>query len=103
MGIAAFMSDHRPVILPLLYPALQTNLDRHWNNTVTQLTTHIMQQFMDMDEKLFKKVEAKYKETHKPAEKQRQRVAKWNKIEQRAKQHNNDTQHIDISNGTAYI
>ena len=62
--IAAFMSDHRPVILPLLYPALHTNLERHWNNTVTQLTTHIMQQFMDMDEKLFKQVELKFKEEH---------------------------------------
>jgi len=80
--IAAFMSDHRPVILPLLYPALQTNLDRHWNNTVTQLTTHIMQQFMDMDEKLFKEVELTYKEEHRPKEKARERVQKWSTIKE---------------------
>merc|ERR1712173_166720 len=79
--IAAFMSDHRPIILPLLYPALHVNLERHWNNTVTQLTTHIMQQFMDMDEKLFKKVEAHYKETHKPAQRAKERTAKWKKIQ----------------------
>eukprot|EP01084_Bolivina_argentea_P001888 3500_1 len=86
--IAAFMSDHRPVILPLLYPALHTNLERHWNNTVTQLTTHIMQQFMDMDEKLFKTVEQRYKETHKPEQKARNRTAKWNKISDTASQSN---------------
>jgi len=80
--IAAFMSDHRPVILPLLYPALQTNLDRHWNNTVTQLTTHIMQQFMDMDEKLFKEVEVTYKEQHRPKERARNRSQKWTQIKQ---------------------
>eukprot|EP00483_Globobulimina_turgida_P007815 UN07830 len=78
--IAAFMSDHRPIILPLLYPALHLNLERHWNNTVTQLTTHIMQQFMDMDEKLFKSVELKFNQEHKPKEKARRRLDKWQKI-----------------------
>merc|ERR1712228_295671 len=97
--IAQFMSDHRPVILPVLYPALHVNLERHWNNTVTQLTTHIMQQFMDMDEKLFKKVEAKYKETHKPAEKARQRTAKWNKVTRIGMQ-NKKNNHYNISSST---
>jgi len=80
--IAAFMSDHRPVILPLLYPALQKNLELHWNTTVTQLTTHIMQQFMDMDEKLYKQVELKYKEEHRPKERARTRTQKWTQIKQ---------------------
>ena len=79
-AVAAFMSDHRPIILPILYPALHTNLERHWNNTVTQLTTHIMQQFLDMDEKLFKKVEQRYKEEHQPIEKERKRSAKWEQV-----------------------
>lgn len=79
--IAQFMSDHRPVILPILYPALATNLDRHWNNTVTQLTTHILQQFMDMDEKLFKQVELHYKETHNPVEKERKRQERWKEVQ----------------------
>jgi serine/threonine-protein phosphatase 2A regulatory subunit B' len=58
--IAAFMSDHRPVVLPLLYPALYKNANTHWNSTVTQLTSHIMQQFRDMDEKLYISVEEKH-------------------------------------------
>jgi len=78
--IAQFMSDHRPVILPVLYPALHSNLERHWNNTVTQLTTHILQQFMDMDEKLFKQVELNFKETHKPEEAKRKREARWKEV-----------------------
>lgn len=89
--IAAFMSDHRPVILPLLYPALHTNLERHWNNTVTQLTTHIMQQFMDMDEKLFKQVEQKFKEEHQPVEKARRRTLKWEKVGAMSKTAGNGT------------
>jgi len=79
-AIAAFMSDHRPVILPILYPALHTNLEQHWNNTVTQLTTHILQQFMDMDEKLFKQVEQKYKDEHRPQETAQRRSAKWDTV-----------------------
>jgi len=79
--IAQFMSDHRPVILPVLYPALATNLQLHWNNTVTQLTTHILQQFMDMDEKLFKQVELQYKEKHKPEEVKRKREERWKEVQ----------------------
>mmetsp|Transcript_55850 Transcript_55850/g.93004 ORF Transcript_55850/g.93004 Transcript_55850/m.93004 type:complete len:505 (-) Transcript_55850:48-1562(-) len=82
--IAAFMSDHRPVILPILYPALHTNLEQHWNSTVTQLTQHIMQQFMDMDEKLYKQVEQNYKEHHKPLEKAQQRRLRWSTVQQQS-------------------
>jgi len=84
--IAQFMSDHRPVIFPVLYPALHTNLERHWNNTVTQLTTHILQQFMDMDEKLFKQVEQTFKETHKPEERRRRRQDKWKEVRRQSEQ-----------------
>ncbi|ETO08611.1 hypothetical protein RFI_28772, partial [Reticulomyxa filosa] len=58
--IATFMSDHRQMILPLLYPALYNNLEAHWNTTVHQLTQHIMQQFKDMDGPLFDKVEKQF-------------------------------------------
>jgi len=78
--IAQFMSDHRPIILPILYPALHTNLERHWNSTVTQLTTHILQQFMDMDEKLFKETERRHKEQHKPNEVKRRREERWKEV-----------------------
>lgn len=57
--IASFMSDYRDRVLPLLYPALYANL-QHWNSTVTQLTAHIMQQFRDMDEKLYLDVESRF-------------------------------------------
>ncbi|ETO20798.1 hypothetical protein RFI_16420 [Reticulomyxa filosa] len=58
--VATFMSDHRQIIFPLLYPALHNNLETHWNTTVHQLTQHIMQQFKDMDGALFEKVEKQF-------------------------------------------
>jgi len=58
--IAAFMSDHRSQVLPILYPALYQNSNSHWNGTVTQLTQHIMQQFSDMDQLLYNSVKDKH-------------------------------------------
>ncbi len=58
--IATFMSDKRAKILPILWPALDRNIHRHWNATVTQLTQHILQQFMDMDQETYYKVQQHY-------------------------------------------
>lgn len=58
--IAAFISDHRVKIVPLLYPALYHNTQSHWNPTVQQLTEHITQQFQSMDTPLFEKVKNEY-------------------------------------------
>jgi len=63
---------------------LHRNLELHWNNTVTQLTTHILQQFMDMDEKLFKQVEMQFKERHKPLEVERRREERWKEVQRQS-------------------
>jgi hypothetical protein len=78
--IAAFMSDHRSDILPILYPALHQNSNSHWNATVTQLTQHIMQQFLDMDQALFNSVRDNYKVEL--AEKKKDREKVWNTLKQ---------------------
>ena len=39
--------DHRPMIMPILFPSLRGNVPTHWNASVNQLSTHVLSLFED--------------------------------------------------------
>jgi len=55
-SVATFTNDQRHEILPVLYPALHRNSDKHWNPTVHSLTFNVIRMFMDLDPELFDQV-----------------------------------------------
>lgn len=53
--IVGLIASHRNQILPIVYGALYTNSQKHWNSTVHGLTCNVVKLFMEMDHALFDK------------------------------------------------
>jgi len=51
--IVNLIAHNRQVILPIIFPALDRNVQSHWNPAVVNLTHNIRKMFLEMDEKLF--------------------------------------------------
>jgi len=51
--IVNLIAHNRQVILPIIFPALDRNIQSHWNPAVVNLTHNIRKMFLEMDEKLF--------------------------------------------------
>jgi len=79
-ALANFMSSHKPQILPIIYPALCQNINSHWNTTVTELTQHILQQFLDMDQTLYNCIIDNYKLQQSLKIKEREKF--WNEMKE---------------------
>lgn len=82
--IATFTSDHRQVILPIIFPALQQNYEQHWNSTVSTLTLNIIRIFKEMDKKLFDKVNREYMASKELASKTASRESRWEELRKRS-------------------
>jgi len=82
-AVAKFTSDHRNEVLPILYPALNSNTQTHWNVTVQSLAFNIIRMFMEMDVSLWDQVSKKFdKELGMRQEKISGRQNKWEKLKQ---------------------
>jgi len=85
-AVAQFTNEHRVKILPILFPALNSNT-QHWNATVNSLAFNIIRMFMEMDITLWDKVsKAADAEARKTAELKKKRTSKWDALKSRAKQ-----------------
>ncbi|XP_057423634.1 serine/threonine protein phosphatase 2A 57 kDa regulatory subunit B' kappa isoform-like [Lotus japonicus] len=60
--IVNLIAHNRQVILPIIFPALDRNIQSHWNPAVVNLTHNIRKMFLEMDEKLFISCHSNYKE-----------------------------------------
>jgi serine/threonine-protein phosphatase 2A regulatory subunit B' len=58
--IVSLIAKNRETILPLVYGAMQTNSNKHWNSTVHGLTFNVQKLFMEMDAKLWEECNKKY-------------------------------------------
>ncbi|XP_076945050.1 serine/threonine protein phosphatase 2A 57 kDa regulatory subunit B' kappa isoform-like isoform X1 [Bidens hawaiensis] len=47
------IGHNRQVILPIIFPALETNVQNHWNQSVLNLTLNVRNVFTEMDNMLF--------------------------------------------------
>merc|ERR1719410_2465156 len=83
-AVAQFTNDHRDRILPILFPALNSNT-QHWNATVNSLAFNIIRMFMEMDITLWDKVsKAADAEARKTAELKKKRTSRWDALKSRA-------------------
>ena len=70
------------MILPLVVPALEHNIQNHWNQAVLNLTVNVKKMFSEMDDDLFSSCLAKYKEEEeKRASLEAKRKLTWEKLE----------------------
>ncbi|KAK8613850.1 hypothetical protein V6N13_101606 [Hibiscus sabdariffa] len=54
--------QNRKVILPIIIPALEKNVRKHWNQAVHSLTLNVRKIFCDLDPELFKECLLKFQE-----------------------------------------
>jgi len=47
--ICGLINDNRQEVLPIVYPVLQANADKHWNPTVKGLASNVLKIFQDVD------------------------------------------------------
>ena len=60
--IVTLVAQHRQVILPVVFNALESNARSHWNPAVHGLTSNVKKVFQDMDLVLWRECEAHYQQ-----------------------------------------
>ena len=60
--IVTLVAQHRQVILPVVFSALESNARSHWNPAVHGLTSNVKKVFQDMDLNLWRECEAHYQQ-----------------------------------------
>lgn len=83
--IENLIRQNRHVILPVIFPSLERNARRHWNQAVHSLTLNIRKIFYDLDPDLFKACQDKFQDDESKEEETRQkREATWKRLEELA-------------------
>uniref|UniRef100_A0A7N1A6X4 Serine/threonine protein phosphatase 2A regulatory subunit n=1 Tax=Kalanchoe fedtschenkoi TaxID=63787 RepID=A0A7N1A6X4_KALFE len=79
--IVSLIAQNRQVILSIIYPALEKNIQSHWNQAIHGLTINVRKMFLEMDVELFEECERQYMENQaKAAEKEEQRELTWKRL-----------------------
>lgn len=86
--IMSLISENSKVILPIMFPALNSNSKTHWNKTIHGLIYNAIKLFMEMNQKLFDECHRKFKaEEQNEMEKLNRREELWQQVESLARQH----------------
>ncbi|XP_010458797.1 PREDICTED: serine/threonine protein phosphatase 2A 57 kDa regulatory subunit B' theta isoform-like [Camelina sativa] len=81
--IENLIMQNRKVILPIIFPALERNTQKHWNQAVHSLTLNVQKIFNDVDADLFKECLGKFREDEsKESEIGAKREATWKRLEE---------------------
>lgn len=89
--IVSLIAQNRTVILPIIYEALEKNIESHWNQAVHGLTVNIRKMFMEMDLELFDECRRQYEERQaKAKEVEEQRELTWKRLADAAAQRGGD-------------
>lgn len=56
------ITQNRSVILPIIFEALEKNVQFHWNQAVHNLSVNVRKMFLEMDGELFKECQRQYEE-----------------------------------------
>ncbi|KAG6471046.1 serine/threonine protein phosphatase 2A 57 kDa regulatory subunit B' beta isoform-like [Zingiber officinale] len=80
--IVTLIAQNRGVILPIIFEALEKNMQSHWNQVINALTANVRKMFEDMDGNLFSECQQQYieKEANANALKEQREVA-WRQLE----------------------
>ncbi|XP_043704581.1 serine/threonine protein phosphatase 2A 57 kDa regulatory subunit B' beta isoform-like [Telopea speciosissima] len=80
--IVSLIAQNRSVIFPLIFEALEKNIQSHWNQAVHGLTANVRKMFLEMDNDLFEECERQYQEKVANAkELEEQRELTWKRLE----------------------
>ena len=60
--IVSLIAQNRSVILPIIFEALEKNVQSHWNQAVHGLTANVRKMFLEMDVQLFEQCQRDYEE-----------------------------------------
>ncbi|XP_065088199.1 serine/threonine-protein phosphatase 2A 56 kDa regulatory subunit gamma isoform-like [Ochlerotatus camptorhynchus] len=86
--IMSLISENSKVILPIMFPALNSNSKTHWNKTIHGLIYNAIKLFMEMNQKLFDECHRKFKaDEQNEMEKLNRREELWRQVEDLARQH----------------
>ncbi|KAH7533106.1 hypothetical protein FEM48_Zijuj04G0095000 [Ziziphus jujuba var. spinosa] len=80
--IRNLITQNRQVILPVVFPALERNLQGHWNQAVQSLTLNVRKIFSDADQALFDECLVRFQEDEiKEKERQEKLKLAWKRLE----------------------
>jgi len=83
--VSSLIADYRDSVLPVIFPLLHENAEKHWNTTVSNLAGNVLKIFEELDKELLRECEKKYEEQQrKKSAYVKQRAEKWHMIEQMA-------------------
>lgn len=79
--IVSLIAQNRNVILPIIFEALEKNIQFHWNQAVHGLTVNVRKMFLEMDANLFEECQRQYTEKMARAtEVEKQRELRWQRL-----------------------
>lgn len=79
--IVGLIAQNRNVIFPIIFDALQKNIDNHWNQAIHGLTVNVRKMFMEMDADLFDECHRQYSEkAARATELEQQRELRWQRL-----------------------
>ncbi|XP_057983656.1 serine/threonine protein phosphatase 2A 57 kDa regulatory subunit B' beta isoform-like [Malania oleifera] len=79
--IVSLIAQNRGVILPIIFEALEKNIQSHWNQAVHGLTVNVRKMFLEMDIELFEECQRLYAEKEARAKDlEEQRELTWQRL-----------------------
>ncbi|CAI0469235.1 unnamed protein product [Linum tenue] len=79
--VVGLIAQNRGVVLPILFDALEKNIQTHWNQAVHGLTVNVRKMFLEMDTELFEECQRQYEEKESRAkEVEEQREMTWKRL-----------------------
>ncbi|CAL9104616.1 unnamed protein product [Musa textilis] len=80
--IVSLIAQNRSVIFPIIFEALEKNMQGHWNQAVHGLTANVRKMFLDMDSELFEACQLQYVEKEENAKSlEDRRESAWRRLE----------------------
>ncbi|CAL9196285.1 unnamed protein product [Musa hybrid cultivar] len=80
--IVSLIAQNRSVIFPIIFEALEKNMQAHWNQAIHGLTANVRKMFLDMDSELFEECQRQYEEKEAKAKSvEEQRELAWRRLE----------------------
>lgn len=80
--IVGLIAENRHVILPIIFYALEKNIQNHWNQAINGLSCNVRRMFVEMDSELYERCQKQYEEREARAEDlEKKRILAWKQLE----------------------
>lgn len=87
-AVVSLIAQHRVMVLPIIFEALEKNIQSHWNQAIHGLTVNVRKMFQEMDIELFEECQKHYEENvARSKDLEEQRAITWRKLAEAAGEH----------------